>query len=118
MAANNKIARGGIAGMVSGLFGRMALFSYALSGAWYAWDIWQVFKAVEKSSPYPFFFKLDTMPVALFSLGGSVYWTTFGLDRSGTPASIAGYVMAGAHIFVFALQVWLGPTMWAMKNLS
>ena len=99
-------------------FGHTALAGYILSMAWYVWDAWEVFEAVDDPSPYPFFLMVDTVPTAFFSLGGTVYWVAFGLDRSGTPASIAGYLLAGAHILVFALQVWLGPSLWAMKNLT
>lgn len=94
------------------------LIGYLLCVAWYAWDMWSVYDAINSGDDYPFFLDVGAAPATAFMLGGSLYWFTFGLDRSATPRAVIGYVMAGLHVLVFAFQVWLGPTLWAMKHLS
>jgi len=95
-----------------------ALLAYVISAAWYVWDAWAVFDAVESDERYPFFLDLDAWPSAAFAIMGSLYWVSFGLDRSGSPKAVLGYLMAGAHALVFALQVWIGPTLWISRRLA
>lgn len=94
------------------------LAGYVLSIAWYAWEALAVYEAVESAKEYPFFLNFSAKPAAAFGLGGALYWVTFGLDRSMTPRAVLGYTLAGAHILVFALQVWIGPMFWAVRNLA
>jgi hypothetical protein len=95
-----------------------ALAGYVICLIWYGWDLWSAWTALQSSSPYPFYFNASPWSAGGFSLAGSIYWLGFGLDRSGSPSSIAGYILAGVHVFTFAVQVWLAPTLWAMGNLT
>lgn len=95
-----------------------ALIGYILCLAWYGWDMASSWAAMNSTDPYPFYLNISPWSAGGFSLAGSIYWLTFGLDRSNSPASIAGYILAGVHVFTFAFQVWLGPTLWALKNLT
>ena len=94
------------------------LIAYILGALWYAHDAWEVYKAVHSSKPYPFMLDIGALPATFFAIGGAAFWFTFGLDRSGSISSIMGYLAAGAHVLIFAYQVWLGPMLWALNNLS
>ncbi len=99
-------------------FFRSGVFlAYILCAIWYAYDAWQVYLAAHSDKPYPFYLDVNNIPAVGFSLGGGLYWYTFGLDRSGSISSIMGYLAAGAHLLIFAFQVWLGPMIWALNNL-
>jgi hypothetical protein len=99
-------------------FKTVVLVAYIVGALWYAYDAWVVYKAVHSTAPYPFMLDMNNLTVTLFSLGGAIYWFTFGLDRSGSFSSIMGYLAAGAHVLIFAYQVWLGPMMWALESLG
>lgn len=92
--------------------------AYILGAIWYAYDAWEIYKAVHSAKPYPFFLDVSNLPVAFFTIGGAAFWFTFGLDRSGSISSIMGYLAAGAHIVLFAYQVYWGPMIWTFNNLA
>ncbi|MBI5816704.1 MAG: hypothetical protein HZB29_13965 [Nitrospinae bacterium] len=96
----------------------VSLAAYGLSAVWYAWDGWKAYSAAFDSTPYPFLFEMSSLPQTSFTFLGLLYWITFGLDRSGSPASIVAYIMAGGQVLLFAIQVWIGPMLWAMNNLT
>lgn len=100
------------------IFRLSSTLGYALCLLWYAYDAWLAYAAAHSRQNYPFMLTMDNLPVALFSIAGGVFWFTFGMDRSGAPASILGYATAGAHVLVFAFQVWLGPMIWVLNNVS
>ncbi len=91
--------------------------AYGGGAAWYANDVMEIYNATQSGEMYPFLLGAGNLPATAFSIGGALYWFAFGLDRSGTIASIGGYVAAGAHMVFFAYKVWLGPLIWAMNNL-
>ncbi|MBI4827691.1 MAG: hypothetical protein HY804_02580 [Nitrospinae bacterium] len=93
------------------------LLAYLFCAIWYAVDAWRAWGAVHSAADYPFYLSMDNWATTGFNFAGALYWVTFGLDRSGSPLSMLGYVMAGTHVAVFAFQVYLGPMMWAANNL-
>jgi len=110
---------GGAGAFHPGAYKYISLGFYLLGAGWYLKEGIRAYSAIsDTAAPYPFLMDMNPLSVAGFSLAGGVYWTTVGLERSHTPAALAGYVMAGAHVLVFAIQVWLGPTLWVLNNLG
>ncbi|MDH5638076.1 MAG: hypothetical protein OEZ04_06260 [Nitrospinota bacterium] len=102
-----------------GAYKYLSLGFYMLGLGWYIKEGIRAYAAInDVANAYPFFMDMNPLSVAGFSFAGGLYWTTVGLERSHTPAALAGYVMAGAHVLVFAIQVWLGPTLWALNNIG
>lgn len=99
------------------IFRSFSALGYLICLLWYGYDAWLAYAAAQSSDDYPFLLTMGNLPVALFAIAGGVFWFTFGMDRSGSPASILGYIVAGAHVFVFAFQVWLGPMIWVLNNV-
>ncbi|MBI4665839.1 MAG: hypothetical protein HY751_05435 [Nitrospinae bacterium] len=95
-----------------------SLAAYLLSASWYGWDAYNAYIQAFDVASKPFIMDVSTAPSVAFTFTGLLYWVTFGLDRSGTPAAIAGYFLAGAQVLAFAFQVWLAPTLWALNNLT
>ncbi|MDH4183992.1 MAG: hypothetical protein OEV92_07210 [Nitrospinota bacterium] len=102
-----------------GLCKTLAAGFYILGLAWYIREGFRAYGAMhDVARAYPFFLDMNPFSVAGFSFAGGLYWTTVGLERSNSPTALAGYVMAGAHVLVFAIQVWLGPTIWALNAIE
>jgi hypothetical protein len=102
-----------------GVYKALTLGFYLLGSGWYVKEGYGAYAAaLDAAHAYPFFMRMSPFSVVGFSFTGGLYWTLVGMDRSNTPRAIAGQVMAGAHVLVFAIQVWLGPMLWAMRNLE
>lgn len=90
---------------------------YLASLAWYAYGVKEALGAARSAEPYPFLLDLDNISSTFFYFAGTLWWFVFGLDRSKTIEAVAGYVLAGAHVLLFAIQVVLGPMIWLNHNL-
>lgn len=47
---------------------------------------------------------------------GTVHWLTVGIRTKSSPAEAASMVLAGLHILLFAVRVWLAPLIWIVET--
>ncbi len=90
---------------------------YALSGLLYAARIREALQATRAPGYVPAFFGASGWASEIFFLVGTVHWLAVGIHRIASPARAAASMgLAGLHILLFAVRVYLGPVIWALGS--
>lgn len=91
--------------------------SYLASAAFYLYRIIEALRAPERAD-YTFPFSGGGWGPDLFYLAGTMHWLTVGVNRRGDPVrSAASMALAGMHVLLFAIRAYLGPLLWAVRNI-
>ena len=63
----------------------------------------------------PAFFGASGWASEIFFLLGTVHWLAVGIHRNASSArTAASMALAGLHLILFAVRVYLGPLIWAL----
>lgn len=91
--------------------------SYLASAAFYTYRIVEALQAPQRPD-YTFVFSGGGWGADLFYVAGTMHWLTVGVKRRGDPVRAAvSMALAGMHILLFAIRAYLGPLLWAVRNI-
>jgi len=85
---------------------------YVLSALAYVVRIRETLRAARQPGFVPAFFGAAGWASEIFFLVGTVHWVAVGVHRIGSPPrAAASMILAGLHILLFAVRVWLAPVL-------
>jgi hypothetical protein len=88
---------------------------YGVSAVVYVARIRDALKAARAPGYAPVFLGASGWAPEVFFLVGTAYWLAVGIHRIGSPARAAASMgLAGLHILLFAVRVYLGPLLWVL----
>jgi hypothetical protein len=88
---------------------------YGVSGLVYVARIRDALRAARAPGYAPVFLGASGWAPEVFFLVGTASWLAVGIRRTGSPARAAASMgLAGLHILLFAVRVYLGPLIWAL----
>ena len=84
--------------------------AYVLSGMAYVVRIREALWAARQPGFVPVLLGASGWASEIFFLVGTVHWVAVGIHRiASPPRAAASMVLAGLHILLFAVRVWLAP---------
>ena len=103
------------------LAGRLAtplVIGYGVSAVWYISQIVSALDIRTASQP-PILFDREHLAGDLFALVGTLQWLTFGINhRASGLASVGSLILAGLHVLLFAVRVYIVPMLWIMQQTA
>ena len=88
---------------------------YAVSALVYVARIRDALRAARAPGYAPPFFGASGWASEIFFLVGTLHWMAVGINRIASPPRAAAAMgLAGLHIILFAVRVYLGPLIWAL----
>ncbi len=88
---------------------------YAASALFYLVRIREAMGAARGAASPPLLFGTSGWASEIFFLVGTAHWVAVGINRIASPVrAAASMVLAGLHILLFAVRVYLGPLLWFM----
>ena len=88
---------------------------YGASALVYIAQIREALRAARAPGSVPAFLGTAGWASEIFFLVGTVHWLAVGTNRIASPArAAASMALAGLHILLFAVRVYLGPLIWAL----
>ena len=88
---------------------------YLLSALIYVVRIREALRAARQPGFVPALFGTSGWASEVFFLVGTAHWAAVGVHRiASPPRAAASMVMAGLHILLFAVRVWLAPLLAVM----
>lgn len=90
---------------------------YALSALAYVARIREALQAAHAPGSVPPVLGASGWVSEAFFLVGAAHWATVGINRRASPArAAASMALAGLHIVLFAVRVYLGPLIWFVET--
>ena len=112
------VPRGGVPGWAetAAAAARWPLWAgYAVSALFYLVRIREAMGAARGAGSPPLFLGTAGWASEVFFLVGTGHWVAVGINRIASPVqAAASMVLAGLHILLFAVRVYLGPLLWFM----
>ena len=92
---------------------------YALSGLIYVVRIRETLGAARAPGFVPAVFGSAGWASEIFFLVGTAHWVSLGIHRiASPPRAAASMILAGLHILLFAVRVWLAPVLSVMDAVG
>jgi hypothetical protein len=92
---------------------------YGLSALVYVLRIWDALRAAREPGLAPGLSGASGWASEIFFLVGTAHWVTVGINRiASPPRAAASMVLAGLHILLFAIRVWLAPVLSVMDAVG
>ncbi len=90
--------------------------AYGISALVYVARIRDALRAARAPGYAPAFFGASGGASEIFFLVGTLHWLAVGVNRMASPARAAAAMgLAGLHILLFAVRVYVGPLLWALN---
>jgi len=89
---------------------------YVAFAALYILRIREAMDVARAAGSPPVLFGTSGWASEIFFLVGTAHWVAVGINRIASPAqAAASMVLAGLHILLFAVRVYLGPLVWFLN---
>ncbi len=92
---------------------------YGLSALIYVVRIWDALRAAREPGFVPALLGASGWASEIFFLVGTAHWVAVGIHRIASPPRAAACMaLAGLHILLFAVRVWLAPILSVMDAVG
>ncbi len=92
---------------------------YAVSGIVYVVRIRETLRAAHAPGFVPAVLGSSGWASEIFFLVGTAHWVTVGIHRNASPPrATASMILAGLHILLFAVRVWLAPLLFVLDRAA